>query len=205
MLQKWSPDLAYAIGIIATDGNLSPDGRHINITSKDKELLLSVKSCLNLKNSIGRKSRSKLFEKKYYVIQFGDVLFYRFLENIGIHPAKSKTIGEVATPKQFFRDFLRGCIDGDGNIGTFKHPQSNHLQLRVRLCSASKTFLQWIHQTVVLLTEVRHGWISQTRDVYSLAFGTEESVKILKFIYYRNSTHKLLRKYRLAQAYMGGW
>ena len=36
---EWSPDFAYAIGLITTDGNLSPDGRHVNFTSKDLELI----------------------------------------------------------------------------------------------------------------------------------------------------------------------
>ena len=31
----WSENLAYAIGLIATDGSLSNDGRHLNFTSKD--------------------------------------------------------------------------------------------------------------------------------------------------------------------------
>ncbi|MBI4994022.1 hypothetical protein HZC21_00030 [Candidatus Peregrinibacteria bacterium] len=30
---KWTPALAYAIGLLATDGNLSKDGRHITMTS----------------------------------------------------------------------------------------------------------------------------------------------------------------------------
>lgn len=32
---KWNNSFAYIIGVIATDGNLSPDLRHIHITSKD--------------------------------------------------------------------------------------------------------------------------------------------------------------------------
>ncbi len=43
---EWSPELAYAIGIIATDGNLSPNGRHLCIRSADYELLETVKECL---------------------------------------------------------------------------------------------------------------------------------------------------------------
>ena len=31
----WTNNFAYVIGVIATDGNLSPDLRHIHITSKD--------------------------------------------------------------------------------------------------------------------------------------------------------------------------
>ena len=32
---EWSPEFAYAIGLIVTDGSLSKDGRHINFSSKD--------------------------------------------------------------------------------------------------------------------------------------------------------------------------
>ncbi len=35
----WSPDLAYVVGLIATDGNLSSDGRHITIRSNDRPIL----------------------------------------------------------------------------------------------------------------------------------------------------------------------
>ena len=40
---QWNHDFAYAIGLITTDGNLSPDGRHINLTSKDEEIILIKK------------------------------------------------------------------------------------------------------------------------------------------------------------------
>ena len=35
----WTPQLAYAVGLLVTDGNLSPDGRHICMRSSDKNLL----------------------------------------------------------------------------------------------------------------------------------------------------------------------
>jgi hypothetical protein len=53
---KWSPNFAYVIGLLVTDGNLSSDGRHINFTSKDKKLVEIFKKCLKLNNKIGRKS-----------------------------------------------------------------------------------------------------------------------------------------------------
>lgn len=41
---RWSPALAYAIGLIATDGNLSGDGRHLTVTSKDRDLLETLRA-----------------------------------------------------------------------------------------------------------------------------------------------------------------
>lgn len=48
----WSPELAYAVGLIATDGNLSNDGRHLGLVSKDIDLLETLRMCLNIENSI---------------------------------------------------------------------------------------------------------------------------------------------------------
>ncbi|MBI1985058.1 MAG: hypothetical protein HYS60_03085, partial [Candidatus Wildermuthbacteria bacterium] len=88
----WSPDMAYAVGLITTDGSLSIDGRHINLTSKDKQLIETFKICLNLQNKIGRKGSGTQKEKLYYYIQFGDILFYKWLLKIGLMPNKSKRL-----------------------------------------------------------------------------------------------------------------
>jgi len=47
---QWSSNFAYAIGLLTTDGNLSKDGRHLNLTSKDKDLINIFKGCLGIKN-----------------------------------------------------------------------------------------------------------------------------------------------------------
>ena len=49
---EWSPKFAYALGLLATDGNLSPDGRHMVFVSKDLDLINIFKECLDLKNKI---------------------------------------------------------------------------------------------------------------------------------------------------------
>ena len=168
---EWSPALAYVLGIIATDGNLSSDGRHINITSKDKSVVLQVKKALKLKNKIGKKSREKSERKKYYVLQFGDKNFYEFMLSIGLTPAKSKTISKIIVPEIYFYDFLRGCIDGDGNINVVFHPESKLPQLRLRLYSASKNFLLWIAESIRKNAKINGGWIyTSKKRLYTLNF-----------------------------------
>lgn len=202
----WSPELAYVIGVIATDGNLSPDGRHINITSKDEEMARTVKKLLRLENKIGRKARGYSKDKKYFVFQFGDINFYEFLFSIGLMPAKSKVLKAVDIPPSFFRDFLRGCIDGDGNISISKHPESQLPQLRVRLVSASPDFLVWIHKTMRSECAVKGGYTyhDSRKSVYTLSFGKADSLKIIKSMYYEKSLPCLKRK-RLVASKMGGW
>ena len=48
----WSSNFAYALGLLATDGSLSSDGRHFDFTSNDKEQLENFMKCLNIKVKI---------------------------------------------------------------------------------------------------------------------------------------------------------
>ena len=198
---SWTPIMSYVLGLIATDGNLSPSGRHIYFTSKDFELAELFHTYLGLKVKIGVKSRAKNEIKKYHVVQFGDVNFYRFLISIGLTKNKSKTIGSLRVPRKFFMDFLRGCIDGDGNIGIFMHPESKHPQLRVRLFSASKKFLEWIEQQVERYGI--HGFFTKSLGVHVLVFAKADSTKLLNLIYYAGFPKSLERKYQVAVKYAG--
>ena len=201
---EWSPELAYVIGLIASDGNLSSDGRHINITSKDEVMLQNVRLCLKIRNKIGLKSRGNLFEKKYFFLQFGSVNFYAFLLSLGLSPAKSKTLNSLKIPNIYFSHFLRGCIDGDGSITETIHPESTHLQLRVSICSGSISFLQWLHGKIRILFKVKGGWISTTisNRCSLLRFGKADSIKVLRQIYEDKDIHYLPRKFSVAEKYL---
>lgn len=198
---KWSPDLAYLVGLIATDGNLSSDGRHVNLTSKDADLLEQIRDCFHLRVKVGKKSRIKGGDKIYSVLQIGDIHFYKFLLAIGLTPNKSKTISQLNIPKELFSDFLRGCIDGDGSITIAKHSESKHPQLRLRLCSASPAFLHWVKNEVHLHLSLLGGWIQETRNssISTLCYGKSDSIQILEFMYNSQSTLFLQRKYSIVE------
>lgn len=199
---EWSPAFSYAIGLIATDGNLSKDGRHLNFTSKDEDLVLTFKTCLGLDNRVGRKTRGGSKVKKYFQVQFGDRNFYEFLIQTGLTPAKSKTLGVLSIPEAYFSDFLRGCIDGDGNISIAKHPESQHPQLRIRLSSASKKFLEWIRQQITKHLALNGGWIDFSARAFVLTYAKDDSIKILNFIYKNKNTEYLDRKYAVAKYFL---
>lgn len=198
---SWSPGLAYAIGLIASDGNLSKDGRHMNLTSKDIEMIETFKKCLGLKNKTGRKARGGSKEKRYFFLQFGDKTFYEFLVGIGLSPAKSKTLGALKIENKYFADFLRGIFDGDGNINIFKHPESKHPQLRVRFFSASPNFISWIKVKNQELLGVG-GFQRLGTRVIDLAYAKADSIKLLNFMYYKDCTFFLKRKHSKAVEFL---
>lgn len=199
---KWSPNFSYAIGLITTDGNLSSDGRHLDFTSKDLELVEKFKKCLGIKNKICGKTRGGSNIKKYLHVQFGDKNFYEFLLKLGLTPAKSKTLGSLKIPSEYFLDFLRGCIDGDGSIGVFKHPESRHPQLRIRLTSASMQFLKWIKMEISKNIKIKTGWIEWKNNVGVLVYAKEDSIKLLNYVYYPKVEFYLKRKYNIAKPFL---
>lgn len=155
---KWSSDLAYIVGLLATDGCLSNDGRHIIMRSSDTDLLSTFKKCLGLNNKIGKTNNKGVIS---YRVQFGDVQFYGWLQKIGLTPAKSHTIGAIRIPDKFFRDFLRGHLDGDGSIIVYKDLNNKYRgrtysnnRLFVRFISASKKHMLWLHQKIKKLAAI---------------------------------------------------
>ncbi len=194
--KTWRPEFAYALGLLATDGNLSPDGRHISLTSKDIDLLKTFKKCLGIENSIG-KNYGGFGNKKTSCnrVQFGDVIFYRWLLELGLTPNKSKTIGTLKIPKKFFFDFLRGCFDGDGSINAYWDPRwKSSYMFYLKFYSGSIHFLQWLQKTIFNLSGVC-GNIRFSKNCYDLEFAKTASRTLLRKIYYSDNAPRLERKY----------
>lgn len=199
----WNSNLTYAIGLITADGYLSSDGRHLEFTSKDKEQVENFRDCLNIDNTITKKTRAQEKIKKYHRIQFGDVKFYKFLESIGLKSRKSKTLGRLKIPDQYFPDFLRGFFDGDGDLHSFRHPESKNIQIRLRFGSASPKFVKWLKEQ--LKTELNTtGFIDNKsiKNFYTLAYSIKDSTKILNYMYYSEKIPFLSRKYQKAKKYI---
>ena len=201
----WTPELAYVLGLIVTDGCLSTDGRHLTFTSCDNQLIETFKKILNLNNKIEKTDTRALR------IQFGDIQFYKWLLSIGLTSNKSHTIGKILIPKEFFKDFIRGHLDGDGSITTYidkynthKDPRYIYKRLFVRLISASETHILWLQKNITNNFGVK-GRIHKTKivppskvPIYILKFMKKESIKLLKEIYYKDSLPCLHRKRLIA-------
>jgi len=138
---KWTPKFAFAIGLLVTDGNLSKDGRHLAFTSKDIQLVKTFKKCMNLFDvKIGTKTDG-FTDKRYPRIQFSNVKLYKWLLKIGLMSNKTKIIGKLKIPNNYFFDFLRGHFDGDGSCyGYWDKRWNSSFMFYVKFCSASNFF-----------------------------------------------------------------
>ena len=139
------------------------------------------------------------------VIQWGDRPFYTWLLSLGLMPAKSLRLGPIAVPDEFFPDFVRGCIDGDGSIVTYrdhfnarKKPTYVYDRLYVSIVSASPEFLPWIQEGVRRLCGiVGHLTVKRSEKhnpLWRLRYAKRESAMLLSWIYYSPEVPSLRRK-----------
>lgn len=194
---RWSPEFAYALGLLATDGNLSQDGRHFDFTSQDREQLLNFMKCLGIKVKIGHKTSGYTGEKSTR-IQFGDVNLYKFLLKIGFTPAKTKTISSLKIPDKHLFDFLRGHLDGDGCFYSYRDPRwRSSFMFYTVFVSASKDHIDWIRGELSEKLKIKgHININIGKSTIELKYAKKESLKLLPKLYYDNGVICLSRKRR---------
>ena len=198
---EWSPEFAYAIGLLVSDGCLSNNGRHIDFTSKDLEQVEHFKKCLGLSVKIGTKSRG-YSNDRYYRIQFGNVIFYKFLESIGLTSAKSKTIGNVSVPDEYFWDYLRGYFDGDGCIySSWDKRWKSSRAFCISFACASIAHMEWLNSKIKNLASIT-GYIQPmgTSKAYQLKYAKQGSLEIISKMYYDTGVICLSRKFIKIQA-----
>ncbi len=195
VIVRWSPEFAYAIGLLTADGCVLNDGRHIDFTSKDIDQVETFKNCLKINTKISIKHSG--IGNPYHRVQFSDVLFHKFLRSIGITPAKSKTISSVLVPDIYFRDFLRGYFDGDGTTYSFHDsifPKSYRFYMS--FASASPAFVDWLREKINEMVNVK-GHISRylTRGYLQLKYAKREAIVMCRYMYYKENIPFLGRKY----------
>lgn len=191
---NWTPELAYLVGLIVTDGSLSKDGRHVSFVSKDRELVEHVQQISECRGSIATVAAEKGGEKKYYRLQISSVHFYRWLVTIGLTPNKTKTIGSLAIPDEFFYDFLRGHFDGDGYSYSYFDPRwPTSFLFYINFTSASFPHIHWLKAKIAQVIGPEAN-IAQNVSTYSLRYGKINSLKLIAAIYYSPHVICLSRK-----------
>jgi len=192
---KWSRHFAYAIGLLVSDGNLSPNGRHITLVSADKEMLLNFMKALDIKVTIGD-TFSSYKKKRAFRVQFGDVLFYQFLLSIGLMPNKSKVIGKVKIPSQYFFDFLRGIFDGDGCTYSYWDPRwKSSFMFYTSFVSASGSHISWLQKEIEKRLKIRGHITGDGKKVLKqLKYAKADSLKLLRKMYHGAKVLCLSRK-----------
>ncbi len=158
---SWSPEMAYVLGVIYSDGNMHP-GKirdpnskttcrvpRVTISQKEPELLKKVLALMGCNAKIyfrGRKIRKLKRENSEKEIVAGELHWFNIhgdkvydeLINLGLKPNKSLTVDFPKIPAGCVRHFIRGCWDGDGTV----YVEKRSGQKKASYISGSKKFIQ---------------------------------------------------------------
>jgi hypothetical protein len=206
----WRPEVAYALGLMATDGNLSRRKGQLSLVSKDLDQIETLRRCLGLEAKISRVRSSTGFLHK---VQWHDRGLYDWFLSVGLTPAKSRTLGPLTVPDKLYADFFRGCIDGDGCVlvytdryHTTKNPSYVYERLYVSLVSASRLFLEWVRANTRRLIgvsgAVHNSGGKGQRPVWALRYAKRESLRLLGWMYYGPDVPCLDRKRLKAERFL---
>lgn len=191
-IPPWSPDLAYACGLMASDGCLLSDGRHMDLTSKDIEQLETFKRCIGITANITSKLNGN--QQRVTRVQFGDVRLYQWFISIGITPRKTFTLGDVDIPDKYFADFLRGEFDGDGCSTAYWDTRwKSSVCLYVSFASGRTGYLKWLNTTISRLFDIR-GIIGKASRTCTLTFSKTKARILCDAMYYQCGVSCLKRK-----------
>lgn len=202
----WTPTLAYAVGLIATDGGLVR-GRSISVPSADRELVELLLRCLGKSNmiSVERSNRGGV----YCRTQIGDVALYRWLVSIKIEPRKSLTIEAIDIPDELLLPLARGLLDGDGSImnktaraDTKRRSDYRWEYLQTKFVSASRNHLIWLRERLREATGLEGNLMTnKARDgrhaCYALRFSKHGSERLQPLLYSDPAAPRLTRKWRI--------
>ncbi len=122
---KLTPDSAYILGLLYSDGNMHKDKNQfsIGLQEKDKSILQKISILLCNEDKLTKVTNNTAFEYKcqdIYRLIINQKEMYQDLLSWGLYPNKSLTL----SPDERLllnRDFWRGCIDGDGTLSFDKN------------------------------------------------------------------------------------
>ncbi len=196
LLLEWSDEMAYVVGLTATDGCLHTGIRKINFKSMDRDLVATYLRLLGRTNRI--KEQLTRTGNIAYFTEFHDSRLYEWFRSVGLTPRKSLTLGGISAPDGFLFPLVRGLLDGDGSIinevyraDTGGRPDYYWEYLITIFGSASWHHLEWLETRIRTVTSFQGRIGEATRRApdptrhpyYQLRYGKRASVVLLPLIY----------------------
>lgn len=198
--KDWSHEMAYVLGLVASDGSIYIEGRQrrLEFMMKDKELLESVRDAMGSEHPIRYKVTLDKRMGKYrdiYQFRICSKEICSDLINIGIRPNKSLTLEYPLIPKEFNPDFIRGVFDGDGGVYLLR----GHIFVHI---SGNYTFLDTLR--LILNDNNINSRVYDSRNgCFKLTISKNSNVKKFYEYIYQNDRISLKRKKSVFDEFFG--
>ena len=185
-----SPNMAWLLGFLASDGSISSSDNTIKIglSAKDKEILEKIKNELKIENKIVEYTTKDGFD--CVDLHWTCEEHKKELKEYGITPRKTFTLKPpVKLNEKYYIDFIRGYFDGDGSVNLI-HSKDKISGLRWQICSATKEILQWIIEVLDNKYDIPPVKIYKSntlKSFYYFQYSTKATKLIYNILYTPNS------------------
>ena len=185
---------AYFLGILITDGNVFIKNKtyKVSITLQEQDKYLIEEFCKEIK--LNKKVTSDC--RGCYSVQVCSKKMCEDLRKYHISPNKTFTIKLPQIDDKYMSHFLRGCVDGDGSVGFYERKNRCSHKKIIRLCSASKTFLEEVKNYLSQKLGIG-GFIREEKKdkLFQIYYNENNDVyKLISYLYNDASIH-MKRKY----------
>lgn len=191
-----TPDMAYVLGWIASDGCISENRVVISLQVSDKPILESLKGVIGYTGTIKETSQHDTRTLKTYhhaVLTICSKELIEILATYGLGPRKSLTLEYPDLPGEMQASFVRGFFDGDGCISKMSGARTNY---RISF-SGPRPFLESLRAVINAQNELTSGSICSKKKIADLAYTGRHSAEcILQWMYKTSRPEtRLQRKY----------
>jgi hypothetical protein len=129
-------------------------------------------------------------------------------------PDKTGLLEKINVPDKYFFDFLRGHLDGDGSVFTYKDrymqykgKRYSYNRLYTSFISLSPNHIRWMRLKINKLLNIKGALTSYLKEnrklpIWQLRFAKKESLILLNRIYYTPNLPCLIRKRKIAERFI---
>lgn len=208
---SWSPQMAYVLGVVCTDGNIRPSVikapntkdtiriSRLTVSQKEPELLEKILKLMSSETKLlyrNRKRYPNTVSGETYYFHLNSDIIYDDLIRLGLSPNKSLTLKFPAIPQEFVSHFIRGCWDGDGSVYIDKTSDS----IFASFISGSIDFISALHLHLVY-NGLPKRQIHKSGNSYYFRYTGTQCAKLAKYLYkdsdenmWLNRKHELFRR-----------
>jgi len=215
---QWSNEMAWVLGLIYTDGNLSnvsiKDPRYkksviqkrVSLSQKEPEILNKVRNLMDCNVRLvysKRRQYGKIVAGEIYTIAINNDKIYDDLTKFGLIPNKSKVIQFPEIDDQYLRHFVRGCWDGDGSVLLQTVDGYARPKIRAAFTSGSRSFIESMAQALEKVGFPKRN-INEHRQNYAIRFYEKQCMLLYHYLYHDVPSDQYLeRKYKVFENYFG--
>ena len=184
---------AYLLGYIYADGNINYNldkcywALTITASAKDKAHLEKLRVTLS-------STKPLLFSAKTnsYRLIANSKKLCQSLIGLGVVPRKSLIVQFPSLPNNLLRHFIRGVIDGDGNVRYVNRKGSPYFEITI--ASGSKLFCDGLIKAIKENTGISANVRKINENLYIIQYSCSRGEKLANFVYSKASIF-LERKY----------